>query len=193
MAIEKVRLIEKLRNTTRIFLEMAASIAGSVDIKTTLQTLTEDVAKAICVKGATIRLLDENHVTLCLAASFGLSEKYLQKGPISAEKSIAQALQGKPVVVKDAATDSGGQYHEEKKREGIVTILSVPIKSLEEVIGVLRLYSATPKASTDDEIQLVTALAYMGGIAIQNMDLQAMLKGNIKDLRENYWIFKSWF
>lgn len=193
MAIQKACLIEKLRNATRIFLEMASGIAASTDIKTILQTLTEDVAKALGVKAATIRLLDENRVTLRLAASYGLSEKYLQKGPVSAEKSIAQALQGKPVVVKDAATDAGVQYRKEKKEEGIVTILSVPIKSREEVIGVLRLYSAVPRDFTDDEIRFVNALAYMGGVAIQNMQLMAMLKDDVKDLRENVWIFKSWF
>jgi GAF domain-containing protein len=193
MAIERAQLIEKLRNNTRIFLDMAASITASTDIKTILQTLTEDVAKAIGVKAATIRLLDENRVTLHLAASYGLSESYLKKGPISAEKSIAQALQGKPVVVKDAATDAGVQYRDEKKQEGIVTILSVPIKSRDEVIGVLRLYSATTREFTEDDIQFVTAIAYMGGVAIQNMNLFAMLKDDVKDLRENVWIFKSWF
>ena len=102
MAIQKASLIEKLRNTTRMFLSMAASITASSDLKAILQTLTEDVAKVLLVKAATIRLLDENRVTLRLAASYGLSAKYLSKGPISAEKSIAQALQGKPVVVKDS-------------------------------------------------------------------------------------------
>jgi GAF domain-containing protein len=193
MAIEKACLIEKLRNATRIFLDMAASITASTDLKAVLQTLTEDVAKALYVRAATIRLLDENRVTLHLAASYGLSEKYLKKGPISAEKSIAQALQGKPVVVKDAATDAGVQYRNEKKEEGIVTILSVPIKSRDEVIGVLRLYSATAREFTQDEIQFVNAIAHMGGVAIQNMQLMAMLKEDVKDLRENVWIFKSWF
>jgi GAF domain-containing protein len=193
MAIQKACLIERLRNATRIFLGMAANITASTDIKTILQTLTEDVAKALYVKAATIRLLDENRVTLRLAASYGLSEKYLKKGPISAEKSIAQALQGKPVVVKDAATDAGVQYRDEKKEEGIVTILSVPIKSRDEVIGVLRLYSAVAREFTEDEIQFVNAIAYMGGVAIQNMNLYAMLKEDVKDLRENVWIFKSWF
>lgn len=193
MAIERAALVEKLRNNTRIFLDMAKNIMASTDITTILQTLTEDVAKAIRVKAATLRLLDENHVTLRLAASYGLSEKYLNKGPISAEKSIAQALQGKPVVVKDAAADAGVQYRNEKKEEGIVTILSVPIKSRDEVIGVLRLYSASAREFDEDEIQFVTAIAYMGGVAIQNMNLTAMLKDDVKDLRENSWIFRSWF
>jgi GAF domain-containing protein len=193
MAIEKAQLIEKLRNNTRIFRDIATHITASTDIKTILQALTEDVAKAIGVRAATLRLLDNSRVVLHLAASYGLSEKYLKKGPISAEKSIAQALQGKPVVVNDAATDAGVQYREEKKEEGIVTILSVPIKSRDEVIGVLRLYSATTREFTDDEIQFVTAIAYMGGVAIQNMNLLSMLKDDVKDLRENVWIFKSWF
>ncbi|HEX7540391.1 MAG TPA: GAF domain-containing protein, partial [Syntrophales bacterium] len=76
---------------------------------------------------------------------------------------------------------------------GIVTILSVPIKSRDEVIGVLRLYSATAREFTEDDIQFVTAISYMGGVAIQNMNLFAMLKDDVKDLRENVWIFKSWF
>ena len=193
MAIEKAQLIEKLRNNTRIFRDIATHITASTDIKTILQALTEDVAKAIGVKAATLRLLDDNRVVLRLAASYGLSEKYLKKGPISAEKSIAQALQGKPVVVKDAATDTGVQYRDEKKEEGIVTILSVPMKSRDEVIGVLRLYSATAREFTEDDIQFVTAIAYMGGVAIQNMSLLAMLKDDVKDLRDNVWIFKSWF
>jgi signal transduction protein with GAF and PtsI domain len=85
------------------------------------------VAEAMGVKAVSIRLLDEADNTLKLVASCGLSDKYLKKGPISAEKSIAEALKGKPVVVRDAATDKGVQYKDEKKEEGIVTILSVPI------------------------------------------------------------------
>jgi len=192
-AIENARLIEKIREQTKIFLELAASIMESRDIKQILQTLTADVAKAIGVKAASIRLLDDAKVTLKLAASHGLSEKYLKKGHISAEKSIAEALKGKPIVVKDAAKDSGVQYREEKKEEGIVSILCVPIKSKEEVFGVLRLYSATEREFTEDEIEFVTALAYLGGVAIQNVNLYAMLKGDIKDLRDNFWIFKTWF
>jgi len=193
IAIENARLIEKIRNSTRIFLGIAASITASTNIKSILAALTEDVAKAVCVKAATIRLLDENHATLRLAASYGLSEKYLHKGPVSAEKSISEALMGKPVVVHNAAKDPGVQYREEKKAEGIVTILCVPIKSRDEVIGVLRLYSATSRKFTENEIQFVTALAYMGGVAIQNMHLQSMLQSDIQDLREDIWIFKSWF
>jgi GAF domain-containing protein len=193
MAVEHARLIDKLRENTRIFLDLAAGINASLNLKDILQALTANVAKAIGVKAASIRLLDEERANLKLVASCGLSEKYLSKGPISAEKSISEALRGRPVVVKDASADKGVQYKKEKQEEGIVSILCVPIKAKEEVIGVLRLYSATPRDFTEDEIMLVTALAYQGGLAIQNASLYLMLKSDMKELKEEIWSHRCWF
>jgi GAF domain-containing protein len=193
IAIENAQLFKKLRENAQIFLKLAASISSSLNVKTILQTLTEDVAKSLDVKAASVRLLDEDNSTLKLVASYGLSDKYLNKGPISAEKSIAMALKGNPVVVKNAYTDDGVQYKKEKKEEGIVSILSVPIKSKDDVIGVLRLYSEREKEFTEDEIILVTALAYQGGLAIQNACMYLMVQDDIKDLKADIWSHKSWF
>lgn len=193
IAIENAQLFKKLRDNAQIFLKLAASISSSLDVKTVLQTLTEDIAKSLDVKAASVRLLDDDKRTLKLVASFGLSEKYLSKGPISAEKSIALALKGKPVVVKNAFSDDGVQYKKEKQEEGIVSILCVPIKSKDDVIGVLRLYCDRHREFTEDEIILVTALAYQGGLAIQNACLYLMVQDDIKDLKADIWSHKSWF
>ena len=193
-AIAIKRLVDQLRTNTGLFLNLAANIAGSLDIKAILQTLTEEVAKALGLKAASIRLLNDEKTVLQLVASYGLSDKYLKKGPISAEKSIAEALNGKPVAVNDAFTDKGVQYKDEKKEEGIVSILCVPIKAKEDdVIGVLRLYSGTKRTFTEEEIGLVTALAYQGGLAIQNASLYLMLQADLKDMKEATWTHKCWF
>jgi GAF domain-containing protein len=193
MAIEHARLIEKIRAYTRMFLDVAENINSSLELKDILQALTTDVAKAIGVKAASIRLLDEERANLKLVASYGLSEKYLNKGPISAEKSIAEALKGKTVIVKDASQDKGVQYKKEKKEEGIVSILCVPIRAKKEVIGVLRLYTAKPHEFTEQEIIVVTALANQGGLAIQNASLYLMLKSDMKELKEEIWSHRCWF
>jgi GAF domain-containing protein len=193
MAIENARLIERIRDFIRVFLDLSANINSTLDLKTILQSLTKDVATAIGVKAASIRLLNEKKTTLQLAASYGLSDKYLNKGPISAEKSIAEALEGKPVVVKNASTDKGVQYKKEKKEEGIVSILCVPIKVKDEVIGVLRLYSSVAREFSEQEIALVTALANHGGLAIQNAGQYLLLKNDVKDLKDNTWSYRSWF
>ena len=192
-AIQVKKLVDQLRSNTKIFLNLAADIAASLDIKAILQTLTKEVAQALRVKAASIRLLNDERTVLQLVASYGLSEKYLQKGPISAEKSIAEALNGKPVAIADASTDKGVQYKKEKKEEGIVSILCVPIKAKEEVIGVLRLYSDKKREFTEDEVELVTALAYQGGLAIQNASLYLMLQNDLRDMKEATGTYKCWF
>ena len=192
-AIQIKKLVDQLRDNTKLFLNLAADIAASLDIKTILQTLTEEVAKALRVKAASIRLLNDERTVLQLVASYGLSDKYLKKGPISAEKSIAEALNGKPVAITDAYTDKGVQYKKEKKEEGIVSILCVPIKAKNEVIGVLRLYCDKKREFTEDEIGLVTALAYQGGLAIHNASMYLMLQNDLRDMKEATWTHKCWF
>jgi GAF domain-containing protein len=192
--LEHARLIDQLRSETRLLFDLAVNLSGTLDVKEILRAMSTDIAVALGVKGASIRLLDESKQTLELVASYGLSEKYLQKGPVSAKKSIAQALNGQqPVIIEDAATDKRVQYRKMNREEGIVTILSVPIKTKEKVIGVLRLYSGVKRNFTQDEIMLVTALAYLGGLAIQNASLYLMCQTDIKDLKDELWSHRSWF
>jgi len=193
MAVEHAQLLERIRANIRISLDLLSDINSSLDIRVILQTLTEKVARALGVKAASIRLLNDDRTELRLAASFGLSQKYINKGPIYAERSIAEALSGVPIVVKDASRDKGVQYRKEKEQEGIVSILCVPIKAREDVIGVLRLYTDAPREFTDMDIELVTVLAYHGGLAIQNASLYMMLQNDLKGMKDDAWSHRCWF
>jgi len=193
--IEHARLIDHLRRETQLFFDLAVNLSSSLEVKEILHAMTADLAKSLVgVKGASIRLLDETKETLELVASFGLSKKYLQKGPVSAQKSIAQALKnGNPVIILNAATDRRVQYRAMNKEEGIVSILAVPIKTKEKVIGVLRLYTKAVRHFTAEEIKLVTALAYLGGLAIQNASMYLLCQTEMKDLQAELWSHRSWF
>jgi len=192
--MEHARLIDHLRQETQLFFDLAVNLSSSLEVKEILRSLTTDLALALGVKGVSIRLLDEKKETLELVASHGLSKKYLQKGPVSAQKSIPRALKGaKPVIILNAASDKRVQYQAMNKEEGIVTILAAPIKTKEHVIGVLRIYSKVARHFTPEEIKLVTALAYLGGLAIQNASLYLMCQTDMKDLKEELWSHRSWF
>ncbi len=192
--MEHARLIDHVRRETQLFFDLAVNLSGSLEVKEILHAMTTDLAKALKVKGVSIRLLDETGESLELVASYGLSKKYLEKGPVSAHKSIAQALKSQtPIIILNAATDRRVQYRTMNREEGIVTILAVPIKTKETVIGVLRLYSKVLRHFTHEEIKLVTALAYLGGLAIQNASLYLMCQTDMKDLKEELWSHRSWF
>lgn len=193
MAIEHARLFEAIKKNTSLFLDLAVNINSSLDMKKILHILTAEIAEALKVKASSILLIDEEKRTLEFVASYGLSETYLDRGPLSTEKSVDETLSGSPVMITDVQTDSRVKHKKEKEREGIVSILSIPIKTSDKVIGVMRLYSGIPRVFTEEEVMLVTALAYLGGLAIQNASLYLMLETDMKDLKADIWSHRSWF
>jgi GAF domain-containing protein len=192
-AIENANLIKKLRSQSQIFLDLSASISSTLDVKKIIQAMTKELVDALRLKAASVRLLDEETQTVKLVASFGLSDQYLNKGPVAADKNIARALKGETIYIKDVLSDPGIQYRKEKEEEGIVSMLYIPIQSRDKVIGVLNVYSSWSREFTEDEIMLLQAVAYQGGLAISNASLYMMLQEDLKDLKDNIWSFKCWF
>ena len=152
----------------KTFFDVNQTIFSSLSLKEILNILVKKTVRALGAKAGSLRLIDEQTKRLELAASENLSRKYLNKGPLNYDRSIPEVMEGKVVLVKDAHNDSRIQYRAEKAREGINTILSVPVVAKDKVIGVLRLYSEEPRDFTDEEIEFVSALAEMGGLAIAN-------------------------
>jgi signal transduction protein with GAF and PtsI domain len=150
------------------FREVVKAVHSTLDIKVVLNLMAKKVAEAMHLKGCAIRLLDSTRMRLELVAAHGLSERYLRKGPVDVDRSISEAMRGKIVIIHNAQEDPAVQYRQEAAEEGIASLISVPLSAKEKVIGVLRLYTAEPRALSGDEINFVEALAEMGAIAIEN-------------------------
>ena len=110
-----------------------------MDLKVALMRITENIVKLLNVKACTIFFLDKTQNKLDVSASHGLSEAYLRKGPLDADKSIAETLGGQIVLILDKSNDTRVQYPEEAKKESIVSVLSVPISVKGQVINSKRL------------------------------------------------------
>jgi GAF domain-containing protein len=193
MAVERARLLERLQKNSALFLQLASSINSSLDIKKILHTLTAEIAQALGMKGVLIRLLNEKTGTLDVVATHGLSAEFLNKGPVYAEQSVAEVLKGQSVVINDIAADQRIQYRQEHVAEGIASMLSVPIKSKEAVIGVMRLYSALKREYPQDTLMLLEALAHTGALAIQNASMYLRLQDAKENLEKDIWSHRSWF
>ncbi len=155
----------------RLFFETAQEILAARNLQETLDSLVQRTVVALDIKAGGLRLIVEQNNCLEQVAAFGLSDTYLSKGALNADQSIPEVLDGKPVCIQNAYQDPRIQYPDAMRAEGINTILSVPVLAGEKVIGVLRLYSAEPRDYTDEDIEFVSALAEMGGLAIANARL----------------------
>jgi GAF domain-containing protein len=155
----------------KLFYETAQTILSSSSLQSTLDTLVERSVSALGVKGGSLRLVDEQTHLLEQVASWGLSDSYLNKGAVSSDHSVPQVLSGEVVCIQDAYDDPRVQYRDELRAEGINTMLSLPLVASGASIGVLRLYSTERREFSNEEIELVSALAELGGLAIANARL----------------------
>ncbi|MBW1981877.1 MAG: GAF domain-containing protein [Deltaproteobacteria bacterium] len=164
------------------FAEVAKAVNSTLDLREVLNLLVEEVARIMELKACAIRLLDSKKRTLELVASHGLSENYRNKGPVDADQSIKDAMEGKTISIYNAIEDPRAPYKEQVQQEGISSIVSVPLRIKGRVIGVMRLYTERPREFAEDEIQFVEALAEMGAVAIENARMYEGIKQDYERL-----------
>jgi len=164
-------------------IKITDAVSSIRDPEEVVLVTVESVKSALDVKGCTLFLINRKTNELKIAASYGLSENYLNKGPISSIKSIAASLEEGPVAIYDVSDDPRLQYPEEAKKEGIASILSVPIAVHGSVIGALRVYTAQPWEFTLEDVNLVQAVAQIAGMAIDLCRLNKGYKSSIEILK----------
>ncbi len=145
---------------------LCGDLAKARDLNNTLNILAKNITEIMGVKGSTIRLLDEKNQTLEIVAAYGMSKKYLKKGPVILKKHPVdqKVLKGKAVKTKNILKEPHVLYLEEAKKEGIKSVLSVPLMAEKRAIGVVRVYTAEPHDFTAGEIAKLKGLAFLGGI-----------------------------
>ncbi|MDI6800936.1 MAG: GAF domain-containing protein [Thermodesulfovibrionales bacterium] len=156
----------------KVYLEsyqnICKAISSSLSLDEVLSLIVTNAAKVMNVKASMLRLLNKETNQLEMAAFHGLSEQYVNKGPVEYDRSIADALEGKAVSIYDITSDADSKYRSEAEEEGIRSILSIPVKFKKEVIGVLRMYTAEPVKYKDEDLKFMTAITEQAAIAIVN-------------------------
>jgi len=155
-------------------LKITKALSMSKDPKEIIRITVRSVTETLNMKGCVLYLVNDETNELELAAAHGLSEAYLGKGPVSASRSFDSSLTEGPVAVYDTQDDPRVQYVTEAKKEGIVSILSVPIYVRGMVIGALRVYTSEHWDFTLEDVNFVQALAEIAGTVI---DLTRLIQG----------------
>lgn len=170
IAISRTRLYQEMVTQVRFFEELrqiSKLVHSTLDLELILSSIVKKLPAIMGVKACTIRLLQPATNRLELAAASGLSEEYLGRGSINREDSILKVLRGDAVSIFDATRDPRVDYHEAIIKEGIKSILAIPIRNQLEIIGVLRLLTAEHHVFTPGEINFAMTVAEEGGMAIE--------------------------
>ncbi|MBW1889109.1 MAG: GAF domain-containing protein [Deltaproteobacteria bacterium] len=164
-------------------LRVANSISHSKDPEEVALMTVDSIKTALNAKGCALFLFNRKTDELELATSFGLSDEYINKGPVSALRSIAQSLEDGPVAIYDVTDDPRIQYPREAQKEGISSLLSVPIVVGGNFMGAMRVYTSEPWEFTMNDVNFVQALAQIAGGAINMARYVKGLKSSIEVLK----------
>ena len=167
--------MEKPRTNYESLIRLTKAIPKLRDSEEIVLITVEGVTHALNVKGCALFLFSPMNHELKLAGSYGLSREYLDKGPISSLYSIAESLKDeKPVAIYDVSDDPRIQYQEAAVKEGIASILSVPIIIGERITGCMRVYTSEPWEFILDDVNFVQAVALIVGM---NLEMSRMSQG----------------
>lgn len=171
IAISNSRMFTEMENQIDFMKdvqEISTLVNSTLDLNSVLNIIVERLPRSMGCQAYTIRLLRPETNHLELVASHGISEEYLQRGDVEGERNIAMALSGEPVSIYDVSRDERVLYKDDMQKEGIKSLLAVPLKVKGEVIGIIRILSAIHHCFTRSEINFAVTIAEIGGTAIQN-------------------------
>ena len=174
-------------NRLQTLYDSVETVNSTLELQQVLDRLTQATTEAMNVRGCSIRLLDETGTWMYVAAAYGLSKSYVQKGDLVLERNplAREVLSGKVIAIGDVTKDRRLQYPAEAIAEGIRSMLSAPLRGKRGPLGLIRVYSTELNHFRDDEAAFLSAIASQGSIAIENaMVYQAL--GQLDQIKSKF-------
>jgi len=144
------------------------------DILKLIVTITAEIlGSEIC----SLMLLNEKG-ELVIKASQSVSDEYLRKPPLVAGEGLAGVVvkEGRPMSAYDISKDKYYKYKSIAKKEGLASVLCIPLALKNRVIGAIDIYTSVPHRFTKKEEEILTAVANQSAIVIENTELLVKTK-----------------
>ena len=154
------------------FKAITYAISTYEDLNVLQRHMVEGVCSAFNIKGCSIKLYDDREKELFRVSSCGLSKNYLKNEPIIVSGENEECLNGEVIFYKDMRNDKKVVNPEAAEKEGIVSMLSVPIMYGRAVLGVLKMYHSAPWILHDDDLDAFTVFAKHLGLRIEYTGLR---------------------
>src|SRR5436309_9606667 len=175
-AIENARLYEEMKRKAlqlETLSQVSEPVASNRLIEDIFQLIVAMTAQMMNSKICSIMLLDPPTGELRIVATQSLSEQYRRKPNLKVGQSISgRALQERrPIIVPDVTRERDYMYPEIAKKEGLCSLLSVPMMIRDKAVGVINSYTSVPHSFTHEEVKVMQAIANQAAIAIEHTTL----------------------
>ena len=176
VAIENARLFEEsAQRQARLssVLEINKRIAMSEDMPSLLSRIATEAARLVGAEGANLRILQGDRLVTTSQTQYGLVLPDVPALRLGEGIGGLAARDNRILVVSDLQThpDIPAFIKAQAAEVGLHSMVSIPIRSRNSVIGVLSVNSARPRVFTEDESAALAICAEQAAIAIDNARL----------------------
>lgn len=160
---------------------IATALSEPLGLQQSLQASLDTAMETMGATGGVICILDKEAEELHSAAHRGLSPEIVERVRQQklADDAVASEVveSGRPVIIAEAFED--GRVAELCRREGYHSVISVPVKSEGNVVGVLGLAAEREGAFSEASSQLLQRVGQQVGIAVEKATLfRALVESN---------------
>jgi len=154
-------------------LEISKAIASGLYLEDVLRLIVTVTANIMNSKICSLWIFDERDQKLKLKATQSISEEYLKERSLALGEGVVGgvALRNQPMAILDVLKDPLYKEKELAKKEGLVSMLSVPMCIKDRVIGVINCYTSFPHSFSKSEEEILTTVANQAAICIENSGL----------------------
>ena len=153
--------------------KISKAITSDLYLEDILRLIVAVTAEVMRSNICSILLIDGKKNELVIRATQSVSEEYNKKPSLKIGEGIAGkvAKENKPLTVKDVTKEKEYKYRGIAKKEGLRSLLCVPLAVKGKVIGVINCYTPFSHNFTETEINILTSIANQAAVAIENTEL----------------------
>jgi signal transduction histidine kinase len=181
---ELMRLRDMVIQRSKL-LEISVTLNSTLELDTLLQFIINSAADLMDSEGASILLVDENTKDLYFAAATGADPEELRSIPVPLYGSIAGTIfrEDKYQIINEVASDPR-HFHQVDERTRLKTrsLVGVPMRIGEEVIGVLEAVNKRHGAFDEIGLRTLEIIGSQAAVAINNARLLRALKKAYEEL-----------
>lgn len=162
--------VQVLNNRLRSLHNISRSIVSSRRLQTVLDLVCRELAAVLGVQGVSVKLLSEDGARLRYVASQGLPARFAPGRELEVAQSPInrQIIEGEPFATGRVTQTELFQLGEEFASAHVQSVLFVPLRHEDRVIGILGAYCRDPDFFRSDDIEFLQLAAGLVAIALEN-------------------------
>lgn len=157
---------------------ISKAITSDQYLENILRLIVMVTAEVMSSSVCSLWLVDEKEAVLRLRATQSINSEYLKERTLRVGEGIVGKVvaENRPYVVTNVLLEPHFKEKELARRMGLVSMLSMPMRVKDRVIGVINCYTSHPHAFSELQMNVLTAVANQAAVAIENTELMVKTK-----------------